>query len=116
SMATEARVRRAAFPEGVRTALEFPFGDVPLARHAGGASIVTTIVLPSAAAPVLRRAAPFLPRLKGLVERLPEGPPERARRFAKFRILAEAIGPAGRSAALCEGRDVYGLTARFLVD
>jgi len=115
SMATEGRVRRAAFPDGVRTAIEFPFGDVPLARHARGASVVTTIVMPAVAAPVLRKAAPFLPRLKGLVERLPEGPPERARRFAKFRVLAEAIGPGGRSAAMCEGRDVYGLTARFLV-
>ena len=34
---------------------------------------------------------------------------------AKFRILAEALGPGGRAAVLCEGRDVYGLTARFLV-
>lgn len=115
SMATEARVRRAPFPDGVRTAIEFPFGDVPLARHAGGAAVVTTIVLPAAAAPLMRRASPFLPKLKGVVERLPDGPPERARRWAKFQVLAEAIGPGGRSAALCTGRDVYGLTARFLV-
>src|SRR5438477_151038 len=42
-----------------------------------------------------------------------KSPSMRAR--AKFRILAEALGPGGRAAVLCEGRDVYGLTARFLV-
>jgi short subunit dehydrogenase-like uncharacterized protein len=116
AMATEARVRRVPFPDGVRTAIEFPFGDVPLARHAGGAHVVTTMVLPAAVAPVARRLPSILSRLGPMVERLPEGPPESLRRRAKFRILAEAIGPAGRSAVLCEGRDVYGLTARFLVE
>jgi short subunit dehydrogenase-like uncharacterized protein len=116
AMATEARTRRVPFPDGVRTAIEFPFGDVPLARHIGGARAVTTMVLPSVVAPVARRLPSFLSRLGPVVERLPEGPPASVRHRAKFRILAEAIGPAGRSAVLCEGRDVYGLTARFLVE
>jgi hypothetical protein len=115
AMATEARVRRVPFPDGVRTAIEFPFGDVPLARHAGAAKVVTTMVLPAAVAPVARRLPRLLSRLGPVVERLPEGPPEGLRRRAKFRILAEAMGPGGRSAVLCEGRDIYGLTARFLV-
>ena len=115
-MATEARVRRAPFPARVRTAIEFPFGDVPLARHARGARVVTTMVLPGAVAPIARRLPTVLARLGPLVERLPEGPPERLRRRARFEILAEAIGPGGRAAVFCEGRDIYGLTARFLVE
>jgi short subunit dehydrogenase-like uncharacterized protein len=115
SMST-GRTRRVPFPDGVRTAVEFPFGDVALARHAGGARVVTTVVMPPGGDYLVRFAAPVLPRLKPLVERLPEGPPERLRRRARFRILAEAIGPAGRAAVSCEGRDVYGLTARFLVE
>jgi hypothetical protein len=115
ALSTEARVRRVPFPDGVRTAVEFPFGDVPLARHAGDAHVVTTMVLPGVAAPVVRRLSGLLPRLGPLIDRLPEGPPEWLRQRARFRILAEALGPGGRAAVLCEGRDVYGLTARFLV-
>jgi len=116
SMATEARVRRVPFPTRVRTAIDFPFGDVPLARHARGGHVVTTMVLPAAAAPIARRLPSLLSHLGPLVERLPEGPPEGLRRRARFEIVAEAIGPSGRTAVFCEGRDVYGLTARFLVE
>lgn len=116
SMATEAAVRRVPFPGRVRTAIEFPFGDVPLGRHARGAHVITTMVLPAAAAPVARRLPALLSRLAPLVERLPEGPPEGLRRRARFQIVAEAIGPGGRAAVFCEGKDIYGLTARFLVE
>ena len=115
ALSSDARVRRVPFPDRVRTAVEFPFGDVPLARHAGRARVVTTMVLPSAVAPVVRRLSGVLPKLAPLVERLPEGPSPKMRARAKFRVLAEALGPGGRAAVLCEGRDVYGLTARFLV-
>ena len=115
ALSSEARVRRVPFPDGVRTAVEFPFGDVPLAHHAGEARVITTMVLPSVVAPVVRRLSGVLPKLGSLVERLPEGPSPRMRARAKFRVLAEALGPGGRAAVLCEGRDVYGLTARFLV-
>jgi hypothetical protein len=115
AMSSDAGVRRVPFPDKVRTGVEFPFGDVPLARHAHGAHVVTTMVLPGAAAPVVRRLSGVLPKLAPLVERMPEGPSPRMRARASFRILAEALGPGGRAAVLCEGRDVYGLTARFLV-
>jgi hypothetical protein len=115
TLSSEGSVRRVPFPDGVRTGIEFPFGDVPLARHAAGARVVTTMVMPGMAAPVIRRLSGVLPKLGPIVERLPEGPSPRMRARAKFRILAEALGPAGRAAVLCEGRDVYGLTARFLV-
>jgi short subunit dehydrogenase-like uncharacterized protein len=114
SMST-GKTRRVPFPDGVRTAVEFPFGDVPLGRHAAGARVVTTVVMPAGGDYLARFAAPLLPRLRSLVDRLPEGPPERVRHRARFRLLAEALGPGGRAAVLCEGRDVYGLTARFLV-
>jgi short subunit dehydrogenase-like uncharacterized protein len=115
ALSSDASVRRVPFPDKVRTGVEFPFGDVALARHARGAHVVTTMVLPGAAAPVVRRLSGVLPKLAPLVARMPEGPSPRMRARAKFRILAEALGPGGRAAVLCEGRDVYGLTARFLV-
>jgi len=112
----DVHVRRVPFPDRVRAAVEVPFGDVALARHAQGARVVTTLVMPPAVASVVRRLPPLLSRLGPLVERLPEGPPEAIRRRARFQVLAEAIGPEGRRAVYCEGRDVYGLTARFLVE
>jgi len=115
-LAVDVRARRVPFPDRVRTAVEVPFGDVPLARHAQGAHVVTTLVIPPVLASVVRRLPPLLSRLGPLIERLPEGPPEAVRRRARFHILAEAIGAAGRRAVYCEGRDVYGLTARFLVE
>jgi short subunit dehydrogenase-like uncharacterized protein len=115
-LAVDVRVRRVPFPDRVRTAIEVPFGDVALARHAQGARVVTTLVIPPALASMVRRLPPLLSRLGPLVDRLPEGPPEAIRRRARFQILAEAIGPSGRRAVYCEGRDVYGLTARFLVE
>src|SRR5207248_4366811 len=88
ALSSDARVRRVPFPNGVRTGVEFPFGEVPLARHAGGARVVTTMVLPGVAAPVVRRLSGLLPKLGPLVERLPEGPSPNMRARAKFRILA----------------------------
>src|SRR5437660_6978121 len=49
ALSSDARIRRAPFPDKVRTAVEFPFGDVPLARHAPGARVVTTMVMPGVA-------------------------------------------------------------------
>ena len=115
AMSSEGKARRVPFPDGVKTGIEFPFGDVPLARHAGGARAVTTMVMPGVAAPVVRRLSGVLPKLAPLIERMPEGPSPKLRSRAKFRVLAEALGPGGRAAVYCEGRDVYGLTARFLV-
>jgi short subunit dehydrogenase-like uncharacterized protein len=46
------------------------------------------------------------------IDRLPEGPPEKARRAARFTIAAVAGGEDGRTErALVRGSDVYGLTA-----
>ena len=116
SMRAEPRVRRVPFPSGLRTVPEIPFGDRAIARHAGGARVVTTFSIPGLSGPVARLLPVVLPRVGPIVERLPEGPSPRARQRARFEILAEAIGGAGRAAVTCWGRDVYGMTARFLVE
>jgi len=56
------------------------------------------------------------PVLRALVNLMPEGPPPGLREMGRYRILVEALGPAGRAAVLCEGSDPYGVTARFLVE
>jgi hypothetical protein len=116
SMRVEPRVRRVPFPSGVRTTPEFPFGDRAIARHAHGARVVTTFALPGMAGPVARLLPAVLPRLAPLVERLPEGPSPKRRERARFEVLAEAIGPRGRAAVVCTGQNIYGLSARFLVE
>jgi short subunit dehydrogenase-like uncharacterized protein len=116
SMRAEARVRRVPFPSGVRTVPEIPFGDRAIARHANGARVVTTFSIPGLSGPAARLLPVVLPRLGPIVDRLPEGPSPRARQRARFEVLAEAIGETGRAAVTCWGRDVYGMTARFLVE
>jgi hypothetical protein len=60
-----------------------------------------------------KRAAPLLDRL---AERLPEGPGDDARGKASALVVAEARG-AGRTASVAlHCRDIYGLTARLLVE
>ena len=116
------RRRRVAFPDGVRAAVEVPWGErLTVPRHLPDARVWSAVVVPGPIAPIVERvAAPAAvagARLLGRVAgRLPEGPPDRLRARARFRVLVEAIGRRGRAAVLCEGRDVYGLTARFLVE
>jgi len=110
------RVRRVPFPSGARTVPELPFGDRAIARHAGDARVVTTFSVPGFSGPVARLLPAVLSRLGPIVDRLPEGPSPRARHRARFEILAEAIGAGGRAAVTCWGRDVYGITGRFLVE
>jgi short subunit dehydrogenase-like uncharacterized protein len=116
SLAVEPNVRRVPFPSGVRTLLEFPWGDRAIARHARGARVVTTLSMPGVSPGLARFIPRVLPRLGPLVERLPEGPSPERRRKGTFELLAEAIGPNGRRAVVCTGHDAYGLTARFLVE
>lgn len=120
--AGSARTRRIAFPDGTRVAVELPWGEqLTVPRHVPGARVASMVVVPGPLAPVVERlAGPFVKAagavLRPIVERMPEGPPEQLRRRARFELLAEAIGPGGRAAVRCQGRDVYGLTARFMVE
>jgi short subunit dehydrogenase-like uncharacterized protein len=55
--------------------------------------------------------------LDGLIDRLPEGPDEDARRASAFTIVAEAHGEDGRTGrVVVEGNDVYGITAVMAVE
>jgi short subunit dehydrogenase-like uncharacterized protein len=54
--------------------------------------------------------------LHRVIDRLPEGPPEDARRAAAWTIVVEARGTDGRLAqGLVQGPDIYGLTAVMVV-
>ncbi|MDQ6649949.1 MAG: NAD(P)H-binding protein [Actinomycetota bacterium] len=119
---------RIEFPDGTRTAVEIPWGEqVTVPRHAPGARVASGIVVPQAAAnavslmaPLLSLSRPVLPLLaaavRPLVERRPEGPSEQVRAAARFRIVARASAGERSARVLVEGADVYGLTARFLVE
>jgi short subunit dehydrogenase-like uncharacterized protein len=113
--------RQVAWPGGSQWALEWAGGErVTVARHVPGSRVVVTMGMPLPAVLAAQFGAPLTsftaPALERLVDLLPEGPPESVRKLARFRVLSEATGPAGRSFVLCEGRDPYGLTARFLVE
>jgi Saccharopine dehydrogenase NADP binding domain len=113
--------RRVAFPGAVRDAIEWPGGEcVTVPRHVPGATVAVTMAVPMPLLPGWELGATALawvaPLLRPLVELLPEGPAPALRVRARYRVLAEAAGPAGRAAVLCEGSDTYGVTARFLIE
>ena len=117
-MLTPTRVR---FIDGERDAIEWAGGErLTIARHVPGARVRVTMLVPALLVPGLAMGAVaiglFSPMLRGLVNLMPEGPPPVLRESGRYRILVEALGPAGRAAVLCEGSDPYGVTARFLVE
>jgi short subunit dehydrogenase-like uncharacterized protein len=115
-------------PDGPLAAIEVPWGEqVTVPLHLPGATVHTGLVAPDRlarvvavaapiapyTAPVTRAAAPLLARL---VERMKEGPDVQARGKAEALIVA-AVHGGGRTARVAVScRDVYGLTARFLVE
>lgn len=114
--------RRIRFPEGPRRGVEVTWGErVTVPRHVPGATVSTLMVAGRPAAAVagvgltaLRLATPLV---TPVVDLLPPGPSERRRRRGRFRVVVEARGRGRRrSSVVCEGHDVYGLTARFLVE
>lgn len=54
--------------------------------------------------------------ITGLVERMPEGPGEDARKAARFTVVCEARGNGGGRRAVVRGGDVYGITAVCTVE
>lgn len=105
--------RRVRFLDGVRWAIDVPFGEhvfVPL--HVPDATVSVTAAVPRLAANLLPAAVGSLPRLAPLLERVPDA----LRRRARFTILALASADDGqRSGVAVVGRDIYGITARLLV-
>jgi short subunit dehydrogenase-like uncharacterized protein len=66
-------------------------------------------------APLLR--TPLRGAVDALIDRLPEGPAEDARRASEFTVVADAHGESGQSArAVVTGTDVYGITAVIAVE
>jgi short subunit dehydrogenase-like uncharacterized protein len=109
------------FPEGDRGGAEVSWGEaVTVPRHVPGATVTTVLVTPRLLAGVAGLGMGALrlarPALAPVVDRLPAGPSERRRRRGRFRVVAEARAGHRRSSVLCEGSDVYGLTARLLVE
>ena len=129
------RAERASFdfgaPIGRRAVVRYPAGEViTVPRHTRTRRVTTlltagTVALHPALAGVVPYTVPAMSMalrtpLRGLLERvvdaLPEGPDEDARRAAAFTIVAHARGEDGRSArGVVRGTDVYGLTAVALV-
>ena len=129
-------VARARFdfppPLGRRAVGRFASGEVITVPHHTRTRAVTSLMTTTTGAPV-RALAPALPYatpaialtlrtpLRGLIAKtlraLPEGPPPEARRDASFTIVAVARALDGRSRrGVLRGSDVYGLTARSLVE
>jgi len=115
---TRTRVR---FIGGERDAIEWAGGErLTIPRHVPGARVRVTMLVPALLVPGLAMGAVAIwllaPALRGLVNLMPEGPSPGLREMGRYRILVEALSPAGRAAVLCEGSDPYGVTARFLVE
>ncbi|MDP9070510.1 MAG: NAD(P)H-binding protein [Actinomycetota bacterium] len=114
--------REVRFPDGVKVGVSLPWGEeVTVPRHLPGASVTTVMVMAPLLGAVLGVGTGLLrltrPVVAPLVDRLPSGPGEKRRRRARFRVVAEARAPSGRSSSVaCEGTDVYRLTARLLVE
>lgn len=116
---------------GEQPVMQYPGGEVvTVPRHVRTSSVrlrwATAPFVPAAQlAPLLPVALPAVGALlrtplaaliDGVIDRLPEGPAEDARRRSRFTIVADARGKGGTSSrAVVRGEDVYGLTAAIIV-
>ena len=117
---SQLKSRRLSLPEGSRDAIEWPGGErVTVPRHVPGAEVSVTMIVSGILLPGWQLGAAAMatlaPALRPLANFLPEGPPPVLRTAARYRVYAEASGPAGRTLVLCEGSDPYGMTAKLLV-
>jgi short subunit dehydrogenase-like uncharacterized protein len=120
------------FPEpiGRQRMVRYPAGEhITVPRHVDTQRVRTMLsaitVMPhprlAFAAPILMPGIQLAVRtparraLEAAVGRLPEGPPEDARRRAQFTIACEAVQGAQSRSGVVSGSDVYGLTARTTV-
>jgi short subunit dehydrogenase-like uncharacterized protein len=119
-------------PLGERAVTKFPGGEVvTVPRHVDARTVRGRMTLGTYAphpslAPAVPYAVPVIGALMrtplggaldGLIDRLPEGPGDDARRASRFTIVAEARAADGStSRASVTGSDVYGLTAVIAVE
>ena len=116
-----------------------PLGEVQMTRYPAGEHLtvprhieterVETMLSAGSIAPgALEKVTPFVARPLGvlmrtpvrkltgrLVGRLPEGPTPESRALASFTVCCEAIGNDRIHRGRISGRDVYGITAAFIV-
>jgi short subunit dehydrogenase-like uncharacterized protein len=117
-------------PVGRQPTIRWPGGEqLTVPRHVSVRTVTTLLsagmVLPeplghlvSLAVPPLQLAmrTPFAGAAEAAVNRLPEGPSEKARRAARFAVVCDAKAAATRRRGSALGPDPYGLTARTTVD
>jgi short subunit dehydrogenase-like uncharacterized protein len=119
-------------PIGRQRVIRLPAGEhVTVPRHIRAHSVRTVLtigtVLPFArlfapAAPLLMPAVGLLARtpakraIEVAIGRLPEGPSTEDRRRTQFTVVCEASANSERRRGVIHGTDVYGLTARAIVE
>lgn len=130
-----ARPRRECFAFdgaiGRRQVARYPTGEViTVPRHVAceevAARISTVSIAPRLVAPAVPALTPLLgrllrsrakPVLERVIARLPEGPPEEARRHVRWTIAVHAAGSDGRAAhGVVRGPDIYGFTAGSIAE
>jgi short subunit dehydrogenase-like uncharacterized protein len=125
-----------------RFAFPAPLGEQPVARYPGGEVVTVPRHVRTRAVRQRITARTFSPHdavagavpalatgfgallrtplrgaLDAVIDRLPEGPAEDARRRSRFTIVAEAHGEDGTTGrGVVEGSDVYGITAVMAVE
>jgi short subunit dehydrogenase-like uncharacterized protein len=122
------------FPEPIGRApvMKYPAGEIVTAPTHVNTRRVTALIDTRAMVPhpALALAAPSVmpataralrtplrSALDVVVDRLPEGPPEAARRAARFTVVVVAAGEDGRvGRGVVTGSDMYGLTAAIAVE
>jgi short subunit dehydrogenase-like uncharacterized protein len=115
-------------PDGPLSAVEVPWGEhVTVPLHVPGPRVRSGIVLPDVASraaaataqlgglvrPLTRLTSPLI---RQLADRLPEGPPLDVRNRAEALVVARARSGEESVRVAVHCRDIYGLTARFLVE
>jgi short subunit dehydrogenase-like uncharacterized protein len=115
-------------PDGPLSAIEVPWGEqVTVPLHQPGAKVRTGLGAPDGFARVAAVTAPVAPLtaqlmraatplLNRLVERMKEGPDDETRGKAESLVVAVAHAGDASARVAVRCRDVYGLTARFLVE
>lgn len=126
---TRARLGRlvVAGEDGPVQAVRMPWGEeltVPL--HLPGASVRTGVAAPGWATRVTQAVGPVSPYSSGLVrltkplltrwaDRRPEGPPDAVRARASAQTWSVVRAGQDEARVVVRARDIYGITARFLV-
>jgi short subunit dehydrogenase-like uncharacterized protein len=107
-------------PSGPLSAIEVPWGEqVTVPLHQPGAKVRTGLGVPDGFARGAALAAPVAPvagPLMRAAQRMKEGPDDQTRAKAESLVVAVAHAGARSARVAVHCRDVYGLTARFLVE